>query len=448
MATGGIIDSLEERGCRNSCCRFTMKDESLSPPIPKSYKWELLILLWFAYFLNQGDRQIFSAVLPLIKADMGFSDVQLGLIATLFTVCYGLFVPIAGFAGDIFKRRSIVFGSLLVFSCGTLLTGLASGFVMLVIFRSIATGIGEAFYYPSANSLIGQYHHRTRATAMAIHQTSVYTGIVFGGVLAAWIGSTYGWRSSFYVFGSIGMIWAVVVMWRMRNDRADATAVESSFTAKNGETVPLRDALRHALSKPTLYFLSLAFGGMVFVNVGFLTWMPTYLHERFDLSLTRASFDAMFYHHLFAYFGVLAAASLTDYLAPKRKTVRMEFECLGLLLATPFIFLMGYSDNLWIIYFALCGFGLFRGVYDSNLFVALFDVIEPRYRSTATGLMLAFAFTIGAISPVALGWVKQHFGLEQGIMALSVVYFLSAVSIFIGLKTTFLKDYHVETPQT
>ena len=422
-----------------------MNNKLSTSPIPKTYKWELLVLLWVAYFLNQGDRQIFSAVLPLIKTDMGFSDVQLGLIATLFTVCYGIFVPIAGFFGDVFKRRSIVFGSLLVFSCGTLLTGWASGFVMLVLFRSITTGIGEAFYYPSANSMIGQYHHRTRATAMAIHQTSVYTGIACGGVLAAWIGSTYGWRSSFYFFGSVGILWSFIVLFRLRNDRADAQTVETPSEEKS--VIPLKESLRKTLGKPTLYFLSLAFGGHVFVNVGFLTWMPTYLHERFHLSLTRASWDAMAYHHLCAYLGVLAAAAISDYWAHKRKTVRMEIESLGMCLASPFIFLMGYSDNLWLVYVALCGFGIFRGVYDSNLFVALFDVIEPKYRSTATGLMLAFAFTIGALSPVVLGWVKQHIGLERGIAALSCVYFLSAVSIFIGLKTSFLKDYHVETHQ-
>ncbi|MDR1268222.1 MAG: MFS transporter, partial [Planctomycetaceae bacterium] len=129
-----------------------MQDKTNST-IPKTYKWELLVLLWVAYFLNQGDRQIFSAVLPLIKNDMEFSDVQLGLVATIFTVCYGIFVPLAGFAGNIFKRRNIVFGSLLIFSCGTLLTGWANGLVMLILFRSITTGVGEAFYYPSANSL-------------------------------------------------------------------------------------------------------------------------------------------------------------------------------------------------------------------------------------------------------------------------------------------------------
>ncbi|MDR1962500.1 MAG: MFS transporter [Planctomycetaceae bacterium] len=418
----------------------------MTSTIPKTYKWELLVLLWVAYFLNQGDRQIFSAVLPLIKTDMGFSDVQLGLVATIFTVCYGLFVPLSGFVGDLFKRRSVVFVSLLVFSCGTLLTGLANGIIMLIVFRSITTGVGEAFYYPSANSLIAQYHHRTRATAMAIHQTSVYTGIVCGGVLAAWIGSNFGWRSSFYFFGTLGLIWSFVVLFRLRNDKQDAGKLLSE--TKNepiADKIPFREIIRKTLGKPTLYFLSLAFGGHVFVNVGFLTWMPTFLYEKFDISLTRANFDAMFYHHAFAYLGVLAAAAFSDYVARFRKTIRMEVECLGMLLATPFIFLMGYTDNFWLVYVALCGFGIFRGVYDSNLFVALFDVIEPKYRSTATGLMLSFAFVIGAFSPVALGWVKQNIGLEQGIMGLAVVYFFSSISILIGLKTCFLKDYYVES---
>ena len=426
---------------------MTTQHKPALPPVPKSYKWELLLFLWFAYFLNQGDRMIFNAVLPLIKIDTGFSDVQLGLIATLFMMCYGIFVPIAGFIGDVFKRRSVVFVSLLVFSCGTLLTGWASGFIMLVLCRSIATGIGEAFYFPSASTLIRQYHHRTRATAIAIHQTSLYTGIVCGAAIAAWIGSNWGWRSSFYVFGSIGVLWSFIILFRLRDDRTDAVTASSSSGGSGNESIPIREALRHALGKPTLYFISLALGGMMFVNVGFQTWMPTYLHERFNLSLTRAGFDSMFYHHLFAYVGLLAAAPLADWLAPKRKTVRMEFKLFGLLLATPFIFLMGYADQLWFVYIALCGFGIFRGVYDSNLFVAVFDVVEPKYRSTAMGLMLLPAFIIAATSPVILGWIKQNFSLQQGLIALPCVYLLSALSIFIALKTSFHKDYYVEPTQ-
>ena len=115
-----------------------------------AYKWQLVLILWFAYFLNQGDRQIFNVVIPLIKADLMLSDVQIGLVATVFTLIYGILVPVAGFTGDLLRRKWIIFFSLLIFSVGTLFTGLSSGIVLLIVFRSITTGGGEAFYYPAA----------------------------------------------------------------------------------------------------------------------------------------------------------------------------------------------------------------------------------------------------------------------------------------------------------
>ena len=66
-----------------------------------SYKWELVVLLWCSFFLHQGDRQIYNVVIPLIKADLHLTDIQLGLIATIFTLVYGICVPFAGYAGDV-----------------------------------------------------------------------------------------------------------------------------------------------------------------------------------------------------------------------------------------------------------------------------------------------------------------------------------------------------------
>jgi MFS family permease len=148
------------------------------------YKWELIILLWCTFFLHQADRQIFNNLSTMIRDDLGLSRFQFGLVGTVFMVVYGLMVPLAGYAGDVLRRKWVVLGSLLVFSTTTLLTGLAGGLIALVVFRSVATGGGEAFYYPAANSLIGQFHRNTRAMAMAIHQTALYCGIVFSSFAA------------------------------------------------------------------------------------------------------------------------------------------------------------------------------------------------------------------------------------------------------------------------
>lgn len=406
---------------------------------PAHYKWELLVWLWLAYFLNQGDRQIYNAVLPLIKKDLGASDTQLGLVVMLFTLFYGILVPVAGVLGDRFSRKWIICLSLLIFSTGTLLTGIAGGLVGLIIFRSIATGAGEAFYYPAATSLIGLHHRETRAQAMGIHQTAVYFGIVASSVLAAWIGELYGWRAAFHFFGIGGIVLASLMIWRLQNDKVARPTRTDSTKEKLGDT------LRAILRVRTFYFLSFAFGTMVFVNVGFTTWMPTFLFEQFNLKLKEAAFQAVFLHLLFAFFGVMIGARITDRLASTRSVVRMEAGWIGLLLGAPFIYFMGASSQLMVVYVSLAGFGLFRGVYDSNLFAALFDVIEPQHRSTATGLMLAFAFTIGATAPLILGYLKPVIGLSQGLSALAVVYLIGGASILYAQKTCFPGEYRKET---
>ena len=108
------------------------------------YKWEVLALLWIAYFLNRGDRQIFNVVLPLIKADLHLTDMQVGLIATTFNLVYALLVPFAGYIGDLFSPKWIVIISILFWSIATMFTGFSNGVLMLILMRSFATGAMES----------------------------------------------------------------------------------------------------------------------------------------------------------------------------------------------------------------------------------------------------------------------------------------------------------------
>ena len=75
------------------------------------YKWIVLLLVSIAYFLAQGTRLIYSAVLPQIKADFassGVTDTQLGLISSPFTLIFGLAMPFAGLAADLFNRKRVL----------------------------------------------------------------------------------------------------------------------------------------------------------------------------------------------------------------------------------------------------------------------------------------------------------------------------------------------------
>ena len=168
----------------------------------KYYKWEVLALLWMAYLLNQADRQVFNTVLPAIRDSLNLTDTSVGLIATIFNLCYACMVPLGGMAGDRLSRKWVTTIAILFWSVATMFTGLASGVVMLILMRSVATGGGEAFFGPANYSLLGQYHTDTRARAMSIHQTSYYVGVILAGWLARYIADKLGWQYSFIIFGA------------------------------------------------------------------------------------------------------------------------------------------------------------------------------------------------------------------------------------------------------
>lgn len=401
------------------------------------YKWELVILLWLAFFFNQADRQIFNVVLPMIRDDLNLTDADMGLVASILTLVYGLLVPFAGFLGDKISKKYIIVVSLFVWSSATLCTGLSTGVIALIFFRSIATGGGEAFYSPSANSVISESHNiNSRATAISIHQTALYVGIISSGYLAGALAEMYGWRETFYLFGGFGILLGVILFFRMR----DTTPVS---VRKPNEKSNVKGGLAAFFKTPSAVLLAISFAGMQFVGVGFLTWMPTYLHETFGFSLARAGFDATFYHHVAAFIGVLVGAGVADKYAPKYNRIRIFIQMTGLFLAAPFILLMAKSGSILVVYVAMALFGVFRGMYDSNIFAAIYDIIEEKYRASATGFMLMFAFIVGSTSPYLLGLLKPTLGLSNGLASLSIVYVFAAIFIFLAFLFTFNKDYQL-----
>lgn len=402
---------------------------------PPKYRWELLALLWLAFFLNQADRQIFSVVLPLIRKDLGLTDAELGLIASALIWTYGLLVPIAGFVGDRLSRRNILGFCLLFWSGATLFTGLCSSVVQFILLRGIGTGGGEAFYAPSANALLGENYRENRSFVLSVHQTAVYFGIILSGLIAGYVGEQYGWRNAFFLFGSLGIVLAFVFFSRIPKDvpaigQGDSGAVFSEVI----------ETARIIVRKPTVVLLTLGFGCMVFVNVGYLTWMPSFLVDKFGMSLTKAGFSALFYHHLGAFLGVLSGAKIADHFAKTNPRSRLVVQALGLLLGAPFIYWISMSQTQLMTYVALFLFGIFRGWYDSNIVASLYEVVAPKIRSSAYGLMLACAFLIGASAPYLLGVLKPTLGLTAGLASLSGVYVLGGLLIGSGAIWFFNND--------
>lgn len=408
------------------------------------YKWEVVLLLWVAFFLNQADRQAFNIVLPQIQDHLGASDSTMGLISALFNLFYAITVPFAGYFADRMSRSRQIWVSTLIFSTATLFTGLSGGIFFFILFRCFGMGVGQGLFGPTYTGLIAEYHDtRTRARAMSLHQTSYYLGVITCGIMAGWVAETLGWKYAFFIFGGAGVLFTAILAWRLKDKPKEASAGEQSQASAPAEKAPtLFQAIAAIFKVPTAVCMLVAYIGLIFGLNGYLTWMPKYLRETFDLSLTSAGFHSMFWTHAAAFVGVLAAGWLSDRMAarPSGARNRLLLQAAGLLLAAPCIVLMGLSGTFGVVCAALAGFGFFRAFFDAGTYAVLYDVIEPKYYSMSSAVLILFGFGIGFLAPWILGAVSDHFSLGVGIASLGAVWVVAAIALVIARAAFFEKD--------
>ena len=399
----------------------------------KNYKWVALWLLFVAFFLHQGTRQIFGAMLPQIQGFFGVNRTEIGIVGTVFQLAYGLTLPFAGLAADKFGRKRMVVLGVAVFCGGIFLGGFASCVGALALAYGLMNGSGQAAYYPGMTSIVSELQSDSRATAFSIIQCGLYGGILVCSVLAGWTAglSAESWRIPFWVFGGIGLAWAVALFLGIRNAGGSQSAATMGNTGNRELPKPgFREAAGAILSKKSMWAITFALGMMIYVDVGFKIWTPTFLRDSFPwLSPGAAALHAVLWHYLGAFLGITAAARFTDRLAARRSGVRIEVNILGLAAAAPFILLMARAGNLPLCCAAMGLFGFFRGVYDSNILAALFDVVPQRYHATASSWMLACAATMGSAAPAVLGWIGDHASLGSGFASLAAFYLAGAAAL-------------------
>jgi len=381
-----------------------------------NYKWYVVGMLWCISFFNYADRQAIFSVFPLLGHELDLSEVQKGLLGSSFAWVYGLFAPFAGHIVDRVPRKKAILFGLHAWSVICMLTALARNLPTLLFFRA-AEGLGETFYYPASVSMISDYHgSRTRSRALGFHQTSVYLGTIGGGFFAGLIGQYYGWRWSFIVFGGLGIILGFVLS-RLLLEPQRSSA----------QRLPLLRIISITARTPIVMLLMLAFLCANFVAMVLLSWMPSFLVDKFELSLSMAGLAATAYAQLASMVGAPLGGWLADRLRARTRAGRVIVQAVGVLGGAPFVFLCGQTQSVVWLGVALTAWGFCKGLYDANIFASVFDVIHPEARGTMAGFMNMVGWLGGGASaPLVIGLIARSYGLSLAISSAALVYLLAA----------------------
>jgi len=419
-----------------------MKAALSTPVLPANYKWRVVAMLWFCGFFNYADRQAIFSVFPLLEVEMHLDKLQLGLLGSSFALVYGICAPFAGNIVDRIRRKSAVLGGLWAWSVICMTTAAATNFRQLLFFRA-AEGLGETFYFPASMSLISDYHgRRTRSRAMGTHQTSVYIGTIAGGFFGGLISQFYGWRWSFIVFGGMGILLGFVLGRLLVEPERGAADLEDFGVRKHAEhRMSTVEFLRVIWTTPTVLLCMGAFMLDNFVGMVLLSWMPAFLYEKFHLSLAMAGLTATIFIQLASMAGSPLGGWLADVLRRRFPGGRIAVQLIGLLGAAPFVVWCGQTVSVTSLVLALTCWGLFKGLYDANIFASVLDVVRPEARGTAVGFMNMIGWLVGAgTAPVAIGYIAQRASLSFAISVASVALIAASILLIIAIVFTVGRD--------
>ncbi|MEQ8860238.1 MAG: MFS transporter [Pseudomonadales bacterium] len=395
-------------------------DPGVFSPAARQYALGVLVVV---YTFNFIDRQILSILIEPIKADLGLSDGQLGLLAGFaFAAFYAtLGVPIARYA-DRSNRRNLIALALAIWSGMTALSGMAQNFWHLLAAR-IGVGVGEAGCSPPAHSMLADYFPANkRSTALGIYSLGIPVGIMFGFFAGGWINEFFGWRNAFFVVGVPGLMLAILVRFTVR----EPTRGMSEGRTITGAQPSVLETFRYLWRKRS--FRHLAFGGALTAFVGYsvVSWVPAFLIRSHGMGTGEVGTYLGLILGIPGGIGIAYGGYLADYFGARDARWFLWIVAVALIAGLPFgigVYLVAspyLALALLVLPVALGNF------YQATTFAQTQGLVTLRMRSVAAAVLLFILNIIGlGLGPSVTGFLsdqlRPQFGEESLRWALLMV---------------------------
>jgi len=389
-------------------------------------------LLRFAFALSVVtylDRVCIATAATSIREDLHLSAVQMGWIFSTFTLAYAIFEIPSGWLGDTIGPRRVLTRIVLWWSAFTMATGAAWSYVSLLVFRFLF-GAGEAGAFPNASRSFSQWFPTAeRGRAHGI----IFMGTRLGGALAPPLAialiTAVGWRASFWIFGSLGIFWAVL-WWRwFRDDPGKHPSVNADelhvIEQGRGGAITHREFNWRIFLNANLLFICLTYFAFGYGLYFYLTWLQTYLREARGFSAGQASLLAsivLLSGAMASVIGGFWTDRWVDRYGLKIGRCGVASTALvgsGLILAGAAIITNSLAAALLI--------ALAAGIADLSISAAWAVCLDIGRESagTVTGCMNTFANLGGAIAPVAMGYAVQWWGSWSTPLLITAVIYVA-----------------------
>ena len=391
--------------------------------------WYALAILSVAVLYAMIDRQVLMLLAQPLKADLGFSDTQIGSLQGLGAALFAAIavVPL-GWLADRIDRRLLLAGCIIVWSMAIAACGLATGYWSLLLFVAFLAA-GEAGLSPVVFALIPElFPERQRMMATFIYYSATIlasgAGIAIGGLVVEHIGliaalvpeglqTRETWRLVFFTVAIPGPFLALAIATIRMNKRVPKIRQDATVPVSEGPKPDLLDHL--ALNWKAIVGVFAPYGLALLGALAITLWLPVIAMRQFSLSAGAAGTGLGAVFITGSVIGLTVVGLLANFLRSKWGDVTplrlSHFGYLTYALLAPFLFLARTPTELFVIATILMAVG----VGGNSLMPTLLQDLAPgglRGRVFAISMVIATLFQV--ISPIAVGLLSDHIFVGTG----------------------------------
>ena len=409
-------------------------------------RFKVIFYSFLAVFICYIDRVNISVAIIPMQNQFGWSESQVGLILGSFYAGYMVSMTLGGYLADKYGGKKVLGYGLLLWSFFTVITPAFaySGLWLLILIR-VLMGLGEGITFPSWHAIYARwipFNERTRS--IAITNSGISVGTVFGYIVAAIIISRYSWEWVFYSFGILGIFW--YFFWQRNvtsypEDHKSISSEELDYIIKEApskETPPKIPLSKLIKNQP---FLAIAIA--TFCNnwalYTFLSYLPRYVNDPLSTGGLGIELDSSLFIYLIlipsvvSVFALLFGGILADSLIKrgfKVITVRKTVNTIGFFGSSIFLILIPFQDSLVNILVLLCLVNTCSGICQGGFGVNHAD-LGPKYTGSLVGIAGSIGMIAAIFSPIVAGYVLEFsnswnliFYVCSGILVMGGLYYL------------------------
>jgi len=382
------------------------------------------LLFSLGWVFMYADRNILSPVMSVIQDQWGLNKGQLGLMSTVFFITYAMMQIPTGYLADRIGRVKVVVAGYIVFGIGTILSGLAPGFVVFLLMRAF-TGIGEGTFYSPVYGISSSYiSDKWRGVSAALINSGMAVGISLGFIGSGYLTFTLGlpWHATFLIFGAATLLVAFLINYYLAPIDAEHKAqAAAAAAARNEDGAPVAKVDNKALFTRNHILTYVLIFCSLYGFFSMLTWLPTYLQQARGVAPAQTGIIASLVP-----WASIPGAILLSMWARRLKNTRPLIVALSVLGGLCQI-LVPMTGDYSLMIVGLVVYGLVGKLALDPILIAFLAENTPRSMySTAYGYFNFAGMLSSIFAPYITGALADATG------ALEAGFYLSAVLLLIG----------------